>query len=576
MDKRKIALSTIGIAIVIGSLSAIHKSLQGRQDLHAKWRIEINKDKSSLNRFSQLSRNFESEHFSKDFPAFFYSSTSNKRERADVSCWFAKETRASIFHECTAKANVDHSLEFDQLEAWIYRISIPGYQRSESRMLVRLAKFDKDQASLATQDQVFVDPINHPEQGNPEIQKILIPARSFSTFLNYKNQRVFNIAEREVARVLGKPDLIVFNLLLLGAGLTALIAITSPNQRSRSACISIALICCALIELTSSIAFQNPLPRNILLEKWRLADALDNILLGFEYQRSTNGLSGKELVRSVWDKAHPAPQKTSPIHMIEGIDPKQDGLLFSQDCESNRAQDIDLLIIGASVAEGWHASRIDNTLWSKLSHYLNKSRKTPLCVGVKARAGIHSNTELEFVADFLRQAKPKGIVLIHAQNDIINPAFNVTSNPMGVSRNFNNILLTSADEFTTYSAEIRSLANKNNVHVFEYIPPSALDKQPLSSDEKSILIGYASHKSHDWTLPSRLLNTTFDRIASKLRLADRINGEYTFVDGRKTFNGEEQTMFADIWHFGDVGHDRFATLVADTVSFWLQHSADKY
>ena len=576
MNKRRIALSAIGIAIVIGSLSAIHKSRQGRQDLHAKWRIEINKDESSQNRFSQLSRNFESEYFSKDFPAFFYSSNTNKRERADVTCWFAKETNASIFHECTAKANTDHSLEFDQLEAWIYRISIPGYPRSESRMLVRLAKLDKDQDSLAKQDQVFVDPINHPVEGNPEIQKILIPARSYSTYFNYKNQRVFDIAEREVDRVLGKPNLIVFNLFLLGAGLAALIAITTTKQRSRSTSISIALISCALVELTSSIAFQNPLPRNTILEKWRLADTLDNILLGFEYQRATNGLSGKELVKRVWSKAHQAPQKNSPVHMIEGVDPKQDGLLFSQDCESNRAQDIDLLIVGASVAEGWHASRIDNTLWSKLSHYLNKNRKTPLCVGVKARAGIHSNTELEFVADFLRQAKPKGIALIHAQNDIINPVFNVTSNPMGVSRNFNKKLLRSADKFITYSAEIRRLSSKKNVHVFEYIPPSALDKQPLSSDEKSILIGYASHKSHDWTLPSRLLNTTFDRIASQLRLTDRVNGEYTFVDGRKLFNGEKRTMFADIWHFGDAGHDRFAMLIADTVNFRLEHSPDKY
>ena len=147
---------------------------------------------------------------------------------------------------------------------------------------------------------------------------------------------------------------------------------------------------------------------------------------------------------------------------------------------------------------------------------------------------------------------------------------------MGVSSDFKERILTSSDEFLSYSAEIRRLASKDNIHVFEFIPPSALDKKPLTSDEKAILIGYASHKSYDWTLPSRLLNSTFDRIASILKLVDRVNGEYTFVDGRRAFEGETGTMFADIWHFGDAGHYKFGALISNTTSYWFKNKPDQY
>ena len=574
MKKKWIVLSAIAIAISLGSLSAISQSRQKRQDLHARWRIELNKDKSSRNQFSQLSRNFQSDYFNRDFPAFFHSTASNKRVRADTSCEFAKETESRIFYECVARANTINTIKFNRLEAWIYRISIPGYQPNDSRMFVRLTSIHDAQSKAEQHD--FVDPINHPEEGSPEIQSISVPATSISTDHNYKNQRVFSFKDNGAGEVLGSNNMVVFNTLLAGFASTLLLAITLKNQRGRLASISIIFLSLTLIELTSAKVFHNPYPRNLLLEKWRLADVIDNVLLGLNYQEWTKGLSGKELVKSVWNKANLNSQAGTSFQMIQGIDPKQDGLLFSQSCKVKSAQNIDLLVVGASVAEGWHASHIEKTLWSRLSHDINKNSNELICVGVKARAGIHSNTELEFVTEFLEQAKPRAIAIIHSQNDIINPVFNVTENPMGVSSDFKERILTSSDEFLSYSAEIRRLASKYNIHVFEFIPPSALDKKPLTSDEKAILIGYASHKSYDWTLPSRLLNSTFDRIASILKLVDRVNGEYTFVDGRRAFEGETGTMFADIWHFGDAGHYKFGALISNTTSYWFKNKPDQY
>ena len=569
MNTKRIALSAIFIAIGIGGISAIHQGWHERQDLHAKWRIEINKSASSINQFHLLSRNFESEYFSKDFPAFFYSSAANKRERADVSCRFTKETNSSIFHECTAKANVNGSLEFDQLEAWIYRISIPGYERKDSKMLARLIAVNEAQIQTPIQD--FVDPVNHPEKGSPEIQRLLVPAVSSPTRLNYKRQRIFDLRETEANQGSTRPDRSILDLLVMGVAATGASAIIFKGQRKKLAFCSLALSSLATLELASALIFQNPLPRNALTKKWRLADIIDNIALNFQYQQLTNGLRGKELVDRAWSRINSSPK------IIESINPKVNGLLFGEHCQGNRADNIDLLIVGASVAEGWGASHINQTLWNRVSTKLNTGREAPICVGVKARPGINSDTELQFVSDFLtKEAKPSAIALIHAQNDIINPVFNVLKKPMGVDENFRSLLIESADKFLVYSAEIRRIASKNNVHVFEFMPPSALDKQPLSNDEKSILIGYASHKSYDWTLPGRLLNTTFDRIASNLRLIDRINEDYTFIDGRRSFEGEQRSMFADIWHFGDAGHEKFATLITDTVEYWLETKPDQY
>jgi len=574
MHKKKAAPSAIAITIAIGGLSVILQPWQERQDLYAKWRIEINKDKSSKNIYSQLSRDFQSEYFNKDFPAFFHSTTSNKRIRADVSCGFRKETRNKVFYECVARANTSRTTKFDRLEAWIYRISIPGYPRNDSRMLVRLTALDDE--SLSTEQNAFVDPINHPEKGSPEIQSISVPARSISTDQNYKNQRVFNFKNKETGQVAGSKNMAGFSLLLLGSALTVFFAVTLKSQRGRLSAISSITISLALIELTSATVFNNPYPRNLILEKWRTADAIDNIFLGFSYKQWTTGLSGKELVKSVWNKANAKPLAATSFQMIESIEPKQDGLLFSQSCKVKSAQNIDLLVVGASVAEGWHASHIKKTLWSILSQNINKARNESLCVGVKARAGIHSNTELEFVTEFLEKAKPRAIAIIHSQNDIINPVFNVTKNPMGVSSDFSETLLTSSDKFLAYSAEIRRLASKEDVHIFEFLPPSAIDKKPLTNDERAILVGYASDKSYDWTLPGRLLTSTFDRIASILKLVDRVNGEYTFIDGRRAFEGEIKTMFADIWHFGDSGHEKFGELMSDTVGYWLENNPAQY
>lgn len=571
MKRARTLLYCIVIAFSLGSLAAITRSKINRQDLYAKWYLEISKSKTSINKLNRLSRDFESEYFNKDFPAYFHSSSSEISIRADVFCRFRKETQDSILYACNARANADGSTDYERLEAWIYRISIPGYEKSKSRMSIRLVP---DYQENPAED--FVDPINHPEGVSPEVQHISIPVISIPTGHNYEHQRTFDVrrSTNNYSIVTSQRDL--FYLLVLGSGLTAFAALEFKSKRRIIISASIILTSLAMLELTSIAVFTNPLPRNYLTYKWKLLDVADNIYLGLLYQKWTEGLRGQILVRRVWNKAHQALQHNSSIKMLEEISPKYNGLLFGQSCKNRTPNSIDILVVGASVAEGWHASQIRNTAWNIASQRINKDRDIPVCIGVKARGGIHSDVELEFVREFLDKSKPKAIILIHSQNDVINPVFNVAKQTMGVNQDFNSQLSHSADKFLAYSSEIRRIANKKNVHVFEFMPPSAMDKKPLTNDEKTILIGYASSKSYDWTLPGRLLNSTFDRIASNLRLVDSINGEYTFVDGRRAFEGEYQTMFSDIWHFGDAGHEIFGTIVADIVNYWLTSRPPHY
>jgi len=538
-------------------------SKRERQDLFAEWRIEISKESSSVNKYSERSRNYFSRYFNADFPAYFYSKSSKKSERADVRCDFREETRTQIFYRCTARANVNVSDKYDLLEAWIYRIQIPGYERNKHKMLVRLRQSKQNEIRPSTKD--FVDPINHKQVGSPEAQKLLIPISAVSTEFNYKDYKTFDVSRLPLNESIIGSNGWTIGFFALGFFASFFAGLSSKNARVKWAKVSSLFAVIGVLEFSSSLMFRNPLPRNDILSSSKLLDVVDNIVQREKHNKRSAGLSGGRLVNKVWEKAH---GKSSEF-MIQEISPKLDGLLFSQDCKKKTKESIDILVVGASVAEGWHASHIEKTFWSRLSRLLNSKKTDQLCIGVLASPGIHSDVELDLTREFLRDAAPLAIVLVHAQNDIINPVFNMYRGRLGVDKNFVAELVESTDKFLINSSEIRRLAAAKNVHVFEFIPPSAIDKYPLTNDEKSILVGYASPRSYDWSLPVRLLNSAFDRLSGALSLADNANENYTFVDSRRAFHGQTATLFADIYHFGDTGHLMFAEVIADVIRFWL-------
>ena len=182
-----------------------------------------------------------------------------------------------------------------------------------------------------------------------------------------------------------------------------------------------------------------------------------------------------------------------------------------------------------------------------------------MCFGVLAKGGIKSDREFELLDKFLEKyTPPKVLVIVHGQNDILNRTLNLDTNEPGAREGFRQLGRIATDQLITYSDAIRALATKNRIFVYEAMPPSAIDKASLTQSEKAILVGYAGSKLYDWSLPRRILNHWFNEAAARLRLSDLLNEGYTFLDLRDIFNSTTTTLFADIWHFGDKGHEIFA------------------
>ena len=197
--------------------------------------------------------------------------------------------------------------------------------------------------------------------------------------------------------------------------------------------------------------------------------------------------------------------------------------------------------------------------------------KKPVCFGVLAKGGIKSDTEFELLEEYLsKHRSPKALIVVHGQNDIINKTFNLESESPGAREDYSRVGAEATDQLLIYSGAIRELALKNKIYTYEVIPPSALDKIPLTPSEKAILVGYAGPKLYDWSLPRRLLNHHFDKAALSLKVSDLLNQDYTFIDLRDTFNSTTTTLFSDIWHFGDRGHEIISEHVAAALNSQFQ------
>jgi hypothetical protein len=44
------------------------------------------------------------------------------------------------------------------------------------------------------------------------------------------------------------------------------------------------------------------------------------------------------------------------------------------------------------------------------------------------------------------------------------------------------------------------------------------------------------------------------------------DGNFYFLDGSRVFDSENETVFADIWHFSDVGHRVLGLIMAEKIA----------
>jgi len=525
----------------------------------ASFYIRNNKSLSTESSQLKASRNYHTSFYEKDFPVFFVDSNGRHARRGLTKCRFYREDKLSIDYECQSRAKVREGEVFPKATAYLYRISINGYPRKESRLYLRLSG-KIDQSAKDRLPGSFFDPINHPVEGSPELQSLTVQARTFSA--NSPELSLFayeNIGRSAFVTVLASCLL----------GLVLALALVKRKNYNILLGFAVFAVCYLAVEYVSRSLYWDPLPRGALQANSVFLGILDNVRLGLSHRSVTGGRQGEDLVDFVWKQGYREnyPDSNVDVSRVHSFAKDVNGISYSNTCGSRNDNPLDVLVIGASVAEGAHASLIAKTWWNLAADQLSELSGKTICIGVFAVGGIRSDSELNNFRKFLLFNKaPKVLIVVHGQNDIINETLNLESKPVGAGKDFREKSRKAVERAIVYSEGIRSLAAEYGVSTYEVVPPSALDKVPLTSLEKSILVGYAGEDLYDWSLPARMLNHEFDRFASARVLSDHLHQRFIFLDLRNIFNAVPTTLFADIWHFGDKGHELLAHYVSSAVS----------
>ena len=552
--KVKPVLATLAIAAsgAIAS-SSIYRHLAVDKVAVASFYIQLDKQSSSASKQLQKSRNYLTSFFEKDLPFYFAGADGKTTRRALTNCTFHKEDLNHIDYRCQARANTSSSENLAHGTAYLYRISINGYPRNETKLLARLKANQTEELTSRADKKGFFDPINHPETGDPTLQELTVPVNIYESI----NPGQLN-GEQATGQKISALNIALGSLV---AGIV--LAIISRSHKRKTFTISAALIITGylLAEQLSRAMYWNPLPRNSLLANSALLEIFENTRLKVLYKSFSSGKTGESLVDSTWRKGHLENygHQESTFDRVNNFNKDDNGISYSSTCTSRDPNKLDVLALGASVAEGAHASSVPKTWWNLSAENLTLKVQENVCFGVLAKGGIKSDRELELLDEFLsKYTSPKALVIVHGQNDILNRTLNLDSKAPGARQDYRQTGAASTDQLIAYSEAIRALATKNNISVYEAIPPSAIDKASLTQSEKAILVGYAGSKLYDWSLPRRILNHWFNEASTRLKLSDLLNEGYTFLDLRDIFNSTATTLFADIWHFGDKGHEIFA------------------
>ena len=232
----------------------------------------------------------------------------------------------------------------------------------------------------------------------------------------------------------------------------------------------------------------------------------------------------------------------SPINN-KAINIDDSGYQYSTACRIRKPENIEILVVGGSVAEGAHASMTSTTWWNIFSQSFSRLSARSVCTGVLALGGAESDWELEAVKVHLLKHKPKIVLLMDGANDIIKRH---SSDPRLLQRH--------ANKYIVNTASIASLVARKGGLLVQALQPVLFDKSQLSKTEELLLVGYLPTAGHDITAPRRVFKPYFDQIASAGALADWNDPSHIFIDMRSTFNLDGRTLFGDIWHFQDPAH----------------------
>ncbi len=200
-----------------------------------------------------------------------------------------------------------------------------------------------------------------------------------------------------------------------------------------------------------------------------------------------------------------------------------------------------LLILGASVAWGAYASRLDETYFAHLSRHL-AAAGVPADVTVLAAGAWTSENELKALRFHGPSLRPDVVVFLDGLNDLTQG---------GETDAFRRVR-----RYLDRLHEGRDVAETLGARVVLSLQPTLTGKRRKSVYEKRILELMADKVSN--------VPTAYTQMRAGLRGLEDERGT-RFVDCSDAFSNEAATTFTDIWHFADPGHRLLGRCLADGI-----------
>ncbi len=214
---------------------------------------------------------------------------------------------------------------------------------------------------------------------------------------------------------------------------------------------------------------------------------------------------------------------------------------FGMQHVSNSANpNIHILIIGSSVAFGSYASKIERVYFSQMAELLAK-QSIFVKFTVFASGGWTSTNEFIAFSTIGIDLEPDFVLFLNGINDLAYP-----DNSAGDKQIHN---------YLTNMRNARDLALANSIKVIFFLQPFLPQKNHLTPLEQRVL------DLSLMELPPKDYKRGYDRLRAGLFELSQMDG-VDYFDASGVFDNEQETTFADLFHFSDPGH----TLLAQELS----------
>ena len=273
-------------------------------------------------------------------------------------------------------------------------------------------------------------------------------------------------------------------------------------------------------------------------------------------------------LRLIPKKAHPTLEWTEDQRFIPGfLDVDSSGL---QHWRSTAAPKRRVLIVGASVAFGIYASRIDATYFAVAGRDLEQ-HGLPVTIDVFAAGAWKAMHELEAIKQYLSTVVPDLVVVIDGVNDLC-----LGATPDHTFYSPTNAQYQTPDRPFADDYEVRKRKYLSNLQamidfceamgskILLTLQPGIFESQKSSSLERKIL-----EATFAANIPPATIVETYRSCFAEYRTsigAMAKRPSVFFFDASREFAAENTTTFSDFWHFADPGQEIFGKALATEIN----------